>query len=151
MPGNGIPLYNVPVEDIKNTAYIAIEIPPSGSLLFDSPIYYRMSPASDFCGKLIALGEEREILQHAVQNMWRVYRFNQHYIGNLAGGVSDEDFNSAVKRYVKEPIVFRMDELRNAAHIILPLIDDDEMTPNDLAVLLNADPNQLELALGAEQ
>jgi len=109
--------------------------------------YYRIGEAGVILGNVNSLGEEREVLCSAVKNLWRVYRYNQHYIGFLGGGLTEEDFNAAAEEYAVSPLPMSVERIRRAAEILGPLIQDAELTPKELAMVLNADPEQLELAL----
>jgi hypothetical protein len=126
------------------TSYVAFVKLPTGG----SPItFYPVCDTSKFFGNLSAMECERDILRRTVGNLWRIYRFNQDYIGFLAGGVSEEDFNEAAEKYALEPDSFPPEQLRQAVSILLPVIQDDQLTPQDLAVALNANAEQLQLAL----
>ena len=133
-----------PVPSGGVTSYVAFVKLTTGGL----PIsFYPVCDTSKFFGGLLTMDRERDILRHTVGNLWRIYRFNQHYIGFLAGGVSEEDFNAAAEKYALEPDNFPPEQLRQAISVLLPIIRDDELTPQDLAVALNANAEQLQLAL----
>lgn len=123
--------------------YLALEVTSSAA----PSAYERLGSLQTIAANMNAVGEERFVLQNAVRNLWRVYRYHQHYIGFLGGGVSEDDFTIAAEKFARCPIFFSQPDLRKASHFILPLIEDDEMSPEDLAVVLNADASQLELAL----
>ena len=133
-----------PVPRGNVTSYVALVKLTTGG----SPItFYPICDTSKSFGSLFTIDRERDILRFTVGNLWRIYRYNQHYIGYLAGGVSEEDFNATAEKYALEPVNFPPDQLRHAVGILLPIIRDDELTPQDLAVALNANPEQLQLAL----
>ena len=111
--------------------------------------YCRLAPVETVSRNIAAIGEEREVLRRAVSNLWEIHRYNQHYVGYLTGGVSEDDYNAAAERYARSPEEFSSEYLKSAAQIVLPLIRDDDLTPNDLALVLNTSPDQLELALEA--
>lgn len=113
-----------------------------------SPAYTRVMSIPEFSASISSIDVERNVLRDTIRNLWQVYRFNQYYIGFLAGGVSKQDFAQAADKYACEPRNIEKTEMKAAFHIIYPLICDDEITSKDVAVALNVDPNQLELAIG---
>jgi hypothetical protein len=100
-----------------------------------------------FLSNLSAIDEERTVLRGAVGNLWRAYRFNQHYIGFLSGNVTEDDFSTASAKYAQEPQSLDLLFMHNAVRYLVPIMNDDELSPNDLALVLNTHPKQLELAL----
>ena len=93
------------------------------------------------------VGIDRSVLRTACANLWKTYRYNQHYIGFLTGGVSQEDYEAAVEKYAAEPSSLHDELLRSAPRILSEILDDDDLDCHDLAVILNVSAEQLELAL----
>lgn len=130
--------------------YVALEVvqPAADESGYEST-FYRIGGADVIVGNVNSLGEERDVLRSAVKNLWRIYRYNQHYIGFLGGGLTEEDFSAAAEEYAVNPLPMSVETIRRAVEILGPLIHDPELTPKDLAMVLNTDPEQLELALPA--
>ncbi|MDO8540052.1 MAG: hypothetical protein Q7S40_06375 [Opitutaceae bacterium] len=130
-------------------SYVGVALTPADKSLQGIAKFYLLGETSQIFSNVSAIGEERKTLRQAVKNLWKVYRYNQHYIGYLAGGVSEEEFNAAVEKFAQAPEFFTPDELKRATSALVPIMEDEELTAKDLAVVLNADENQLELAIQA--
>jgi len=133
---------------VLGNQYVAIETASVPSLA-GSSTYTRIAPVGAFAMAMSEASEERKVLREAVTNLWHIYRYNQHYIGFLNGGVSNEDFNAAAELYVREPRDYDMKRLQFATRILLPIIGDDELTSRDIAAVLNVRPAQLELVFSS--
>ena len=93
---------------------------------------------------------ENAVLKNVVKNMWKVYKYDQEYQSFLLGGCSEEDFMGVAETFAAEFDEIPAPQIVYAASFLLNFLDES-LTSNDLSVLVNVDPYNIEKALSPLQ
>ena len=91
---------------------------------------------------------ENVILKGVVQNLWKVYKYNQEYQSFLLGGCSEEEFLAVAEKFADAFNDIPDGQCVFATSLLLNLLDEP-LTSSDLSVLVNVDPYHIEQALSS--
>jgi hypothetical protein len=91
---------------------------------------------------------ENAVLKGVVKNLWKVYKYNQEYQSFLLGGCSEDEFLEIAEKFAAAFDEIPERQLAYASAFLLNLLDEP-LTSNDLSVLVNADPYDIEKALSS--
>jgi hypothetical protein len=107
-----------------------------------------LAPTESVARPIHNLMAENAVLKGVVKNLWKIYKYNQEYQAFLLGGCSEDEFLAIAEQFAAAFDDIPEEQLVYASSFLLTLLDEP-LTSNDLSVLLNADPSDIEKALSS--
>ena len=107
-----------------------------------------MVPTESVARPIHKLMAENAVLKGVVKNLWKVYKYNQEYQSFLLGGCSEDEFLEIAEKFAASFDEIPEGQLVYASSFLLNLLDEP-LTSNDVSVLVNVDPYDIEKALSS--